>query len=75
MDQNIKAINEKVNQKESLFVQELMREIGKNIVGQQMMVERLLIGVGRRPYSARGSAGPGQNPGGKDAWRLPVDPF
>ena len=44
MDQNIKAINEKV-QKESLFVQELMREISKNIVGQTTLVERLLIGI------------------------------
>jgi len=44
MDQNVRAINEKV-QKESLFVKELMNEIGKNIVGQTMLVERLLIGM------------------------------
>ena len=44
MDQNIREINEKV-QKESLFVKELMSEIGKNIVGQKMLVERLLIGI------------------------------
>jgi MoxR-like ATPase len=44
MDQNIRAINEKV-QKESVFVQELTKEIGKSIVGQSTMVERLLIGI------------------------------
>ncbi|MFH1380251.1 MAG: MoxR family ATPase [bacterium] len=44
MDQNIRAINEKV-QKESLFVQELIKEIGKNIIGQTELVERLLIGI------------------------------
>lgn len=44
MDQNIRAINEKV-QKESLFVQELKKEIGKNIIGQTDLIDRLLIGI------------------------------
>ncbi|MBD3271837.1 MAG: AAA domain-containing protein [Elusimicrobia bacterium] len=44
MDQNIRAINEKV-QKESLFVQELIKEINKNIIGQTMLIERLLVGL------------------------------
>ncbi|MCK4403526.1 MAG: AAA family ATPase [candidate division Zixibacteria bacterium] len=41
---DIKAIQEKV-EKESLFVQELQAEIGKVIVGQKYLVERLLIGL------------------------------
>lgn len=44
MDYNIKAINEKI-QKESAFVDMLTMEINKVIVGQKMMVERLLIGL------------------------------
>ena len=44
MDQDIRAINEKVKQ-ESIFVKELMAEIGKVIVGQQYLVERLLLSV------------------------------
>jgi MoxR-like ATPase len=41
---DIKAIQEKV-EKESLFTQELIAEIGKVIVGQKYLVERLLIGL------------------------------
>ena len=41
---DIKAINEKI-QKESAFVDALVSEIGKVIVGQKPMVERLLIGL------------------------------
>jgi len=41
---DIKAIQEKV-EKESLFVQELVAEMGKVIVGQKYLVERLLIGL------------------------------
>ena len=41
---DISAINEKVRQ-ESVFVQSLTAEIGKVIVGQRYMVERLLIGI------------------------------
>ncbi len=41
---DIKAIQERV-EKESLFVQELMAEMGKVIVGQKYLVERLLIGL------------------------------
>ena len=41
---DIKAIQEKV-EKESLFVQELLAEIGKVIIGQKYLVERLLIGL------------------------------
>jgi len=40
----IKHINDLV-QKESIFVQKLMSEIGKVIVGQKYLVERLLIGL------------------------------
>ena len=42
--QDIKAIQEKV-EKESLFVQELLSEIGKVIVGQKYLVERLLLAL------------------------------
>ena len=41
---DIKAIQEKV-EKESLFLQELLAEMGKVIVGQKYLVERLLIGL------------------------------
>jgi len=44
MAQDIRAINEKI-QKESAFVDTLMAEVGKVIVGQKQMVERLLIGL------------------------------
>jgi MoxR-like ATPase len=42
--QDIKAIQESV-EKESLFVQELLSEIGKVIVGQKYLVERLLLAL------------------------------
>jgi MoxR-like ATPase len=41
---DIKAINEKI-QRESAFVDILQNEIGKVIVGQKYMVERLLVGL------------------------------
>ncbi len=41
---DIKAINEMI-QKESAFVDTLTAEVGKTIVGQRYMVERLLIGL------------------------------
>jgi MoxR-like ATPase len=41
---DIKAINEKI-QRESAFVDTLQMEIGKVIVGQKHMVERLLVGL------------------------------
>lgn len=44
MTYDLKAINEKVRQ-ESVFVQSLTAELGKVIVGQRYMVERLLIGI------------------------------
>ncbi len=44
MNQDIKAINEKI-EKESGFVEKLLSEIHKVIVGQQYMIERLLIGL------------------------------
>jgi len=44
MDQSIKVIHEKVKQA-SVFVQALKQEIGKVIVGQEYLVERMLIGL------------------------------
>src|SRR5512138_1375138 len=44
MDQSIRVIHEKVKQS-SVFVQALKQEIGKVIVGQEYLVERLLIGL------------------------------
>lgn len=44
MDIDIQAINAKV-EKESEFVEKLTSEIGKVIVGQKYMVERMLIGL------------------------------
>src|SRR5437870_4575693 len=44
MDTAIQEINKKV-QKESQFVQELKAELGRVIVGQDEMLDRLLIGL------------------------------
>lgn len=44
MEQDIRAINEKVKQ-EGVFVKELTAEIGKVIVGQQYLIERLLLSI------------------------------
>ncbi|MCB0281484.1 MAG: MoxR family ATPase [Calditrichae bacterium] len=44
MNPDIKAINEKIQQ-ESVFVEKIMNEVSKVIVGQNYMVERLLIGL------------------------------
>jgi MoxR-like ATPase len=44
MSQGITAINEKV-EKESVFVEELVAEIRKVIVGQDYLIERLLVGL------------------------------
>ena len=44
MEHDIKAINEKI-QRESAFVDLLTMEVGKVIVGQKNMMERLLIGL------------------------------
>jgi len=44
MAADIKAINEKI-QRESAFVDLLTMEVGKVIVGQKYMVERLLVGL------------------------------
>jgi MoxR-like ATPase len=44
MDQGIRAINERV-QRESAFVQDLQAEVGKVIVGQEELVNRLIIGL------------------------------
>lgn len=41
---DITALNEKIKQ-ESAFIDLLMQEIGKVIVGQKMMVERLIVGL------------------------------
>ena len=44
MNPDIKAINEKII-KESEFVEKIVTEVGKVIVGQTYMIERLLIGL------------------------------
>ncbi|MBM2840637.1 MAG: ATPase family protein, partial [Bacteroidetes bacterium] len=44
MSFDIKAINEKI-QRESAFIDLLQLEIGKVIVGQKYLVERLMIGL------------------------------
>ena len=44
MTQDIKAINERI-QKESGFIDLLQMEIGRVIIGQKHMVERLLVGL------------------------------
>lgn len=44
MNPDIKAINEKIEQ-ESAFVEKILSEVSKVIVGQNYMIERLLIGL------------------------------
>jgi MoxR-like ATPase len=44
MEENIRAINEKI-ERESAFVESLVGEVGKVIVGQKGMIERILIGL------------------------------
>ncbi|MBI4396353.1 MAG: AAA family ATPase, partial [Elusimicrobia bacterium] len=44
MATDVRLINEKVKQ-ESLFVEEVSAEIGKVIVGQRYMLERMLVGL------------------------------
>ncbi|MDD5634419.1 MAG: MoxR family ATPase [Candidatus Omnitrophica bacterium] len=44
MSEGITAINEKI-QKESVFIEDIIAEIRKYIVGQQYLVERLLVGL------------------------------
>ena len=44
MIQGITAINEKI-QKESLFIEDLLAEIRKVIIGQDYLIERLLVGL------------------------------
>lgn len=44
MNVDIQALNEKI-QKESAFVDKITEEVGKVIVGQKYMIERLLIGL------------------------------
>ena len=44
MNPDIKAINEKI-EKESAFVERILNEVSRVIVGQNYMVERLLIGL------------------------------
>ncbi len=44
MNPDIKAINEKIEQ-ESAFIDKILSEVAKVIVGQNYMVERLLIGL------------------------------
>ncbi len=41
---DVKAINELV-ERESVFVEEIMAEVGKVIIGQKYMVERIIIGL------------------------------
>jgi MoxR-like ATPase len=44
MEDNIRAINERI-ERESAFVERLTAEVGKVIVGQKPMIERILIGL------------------------------
>ncbi|MCD4813497.1 AAA family ATPase [bacterium] len=44
MDKDIRVLNEKVK-KESVFIEELRREVGKVIVGQHELIDGLLIGL------------------------------
>src|SRR3954471_13863114 len=44
MAQDIRAINDRVRN-ESIFVEEMFNEIGKVIVGQRYILERMLVGL------------------------------
>ena len=58
---NIKEINEKI-EKESAFIDLLLFELNKVIVGQKPMIERLLIGLlGKGHILLRGCAWASKN--------------
>ena len=65
MDMEIREINKKVQQ-ESLFVQDLKREIARVIVGQEDLIDRIMVGnptSRRRMATMSGSvSGPGSKP-------------
>ncbi|HUU28655.1 MAG TPA: MoxR family ATPase [archaeon] len=44
MNEQIQVLNERVK-KESLFVERIIQEVGRVIVGQRYMIERLLVGI------------------------------
>ena len=63
MDQSIRAIHEKVKQA-SVFVQALKQEIGRVIVGQDYLIERMMIGLLADGHVLLGrGSGACQNPG------------
>ena len=44
MSNDVRAINEMV-QRESAFIDEILHEVHKVVVGQEVMIERILIGL------------------------------
>jgi len=44
MNEQIQVLNEQVKQ-ESQFIERIIEEVGRVIVGQRYMVERLLLGI------------------------------
>jgi MoxR-like ATPase len=61
MSSDIRAINEKVKQ-ESIFVEEVLAELNRVIVGQRYLLERMLVGLLGHGHLLLGRrARPGQN--------------
>ena len=61
-DFDISAVNERIA-KESAFIDDLLTEIGKVVVGQKYMIERLLVGLlGDGHILLEGVPGSGKDP-------------
>ena len=58
---DIKEINEAVK-KESVFVEQILNEVGKVIVGQRQILEGLVLGLLANGHILRGCARPCQDP-------------
>ena len=62
----IRQINEEV-EKETLFLHDLLAEVKKTIVGQGVLIERVLVGLlGRRAYPVGRCPRIGQDSTGQD---------
>ena len=74
MHQDIELIQERI-QKLSRFVAQIRAEVGKVIVGQRYMIDRLLIGLlaivhpSRAEAGCPGSPAPGAGPS-RDGWTI-----
>ncbi len=71
MQPDIAALSQEV-EREALTLRQVETELRKVIVGQDYLLDRLLVGLLARGHVLdRGRAGTGQDPGGEDPRRRP----